>query len=100
MHGRTPAASAAREAWEEAGVDGRGADFCLGLYSYLKLIGDGPDLPCVGLVYPVWVKSLARNFPERKQRKRKWFSSRKAAERVAEPELARILRDFDPAVVP
>ena len=98
--GLTPVASAAQEAWEEAGVRGRGDDFCLGLYSYLKLVENGPDLPCVGLVYPVRVKSLARDFPERGQRKRKWFSPRKAAERVAEPELARILRDFDPNAMP
>lgn len=96
MGGMTPSASAEREAWEEAGVRGRGEDFCMGLFSYLKLVDDGPDLPCVAMVYPVRVKTLARNFPERGQRKRKWFVPKKAADRVAEPELARILRDFDP----
>ena len=98
--GMTPAASAEREAWEEAGVRGRFHDICLGLYSYIKIVEDGPDLPCAAMVYPVRVKTLARNYPERGQRKRKWFSPKKAAERVAEPELARILLDFDPAALP
>jgi len=42
------------------------------------------------------VKSLESDFPERGQRRRKWFSAKKAAQRVQEPELARILKDFDP----
>lgn len=96
MTGLTPAEAAMQEAWEEAGVEGEVEDQCLGLYSYLKIVEDGPDLPCVVMVYPVGVKSLARDFPELKERKRKWFSPKKAAERVAEPELARMLRDFDP----
>jgi 8-oxo-dGTP pyrophosphatase MutT (NUDIX family) len=95
MPGRTPAASAAGEAWEEAGVVGKAVDQCLGLFSYQKE-HDGGWLPCVALVYPVEVKSLARRFPERGQRRRKWLSPKKAAARVSEPELARILLDFDP----
>ena len=79
---------------------GRGEDLCLGMYSYVKIFEDGPDLPCVAMVYPVRVKELARNFPERKQRKRKWFAPRKAADKVAAPELARILRDFDHSLLP
>ena len=92
----TPAASAAREAWEEAGVIGRTYDRCLGLFSYNKLDVFGADLPCVAMVYPVRVRTLAEDYPEARQRRRKWFSRKKAASRVAEPELARILRTFDP----
>jgi hypothetical protein len=55
--------------------------------------------PCVALVYPVKVKELADRYPEKRERKRAWFSPKKAAKRVAEPELARILRDFDPKKV-
>lgn len=96
MHGLTPAASAAQEAWEEAGATGKVYERCLGLYSYNKITGDGAGLPCVAMVYPLRVKSLARDYPERGQRRRKWFSAKRAAACVAEPELARILRDFDP----
>jgi 8-oxo-dGTP pyrophosphatase MutT (NUDIX family) len=95
MDGKTPAESAAQEAWEEAGVVGKAHNQCLGLYSYNKTMGQGVGLPCVALVYPVLVKSLVTDFPEKGQRRRKWFSPKKAAARVQEPELARILRDFD-----
>lgn len=95
MDGKTPAESAAQEAWEEAGVIGRAHDQCLGLYSYNKSLGHGVGLPCVALVYPVLVKSLVTDFPEKGQRLRKWFTPKKAAARVQEPELARILQDFD-----
>lgn len=96
MDGLTPAQCAAQEAWEEGGVIGKAQDRCLGLYSYNKVLEPYGGLPCVAMIYPVRVKSLAQDFPEKKQRRRKWFSPKKAASRVSEPELARILRDFDP----
>ncbi|MFD3190652.1 NUDIX hydrolase [Sedimentitalea sp. HM32M-2] len=99
MDGMTPAQSAAQEAWEEAGVVGKPIDRCLGLYSYYKVLNAVGGLPCVAMIYPVRVKSLVRDFPERYQRRRKWFSPKKAAARVTEPELARILRDFDPKIL-
>lgn len=95
MNGKTPADAALREAWEEAGVLGKASAQIVGLYSYSKQTGDG-NLPCVGLVFPIRVKSLARKYPERNQRKRKWFSPKKAAQKVTDPELARILLKFDP----
>ena len=97
--GMTPADCAAKEAWEEAGAIGKAQDRCLGLFSYAKVISPGVTYPCVAMVYPVKVKSLAKEFPEKNQRKRRWFSTKKAAQRVAEPELARILRDFDPRML-
>ncbi|MFK7876217.1 MAG: NUDIX hydrolase [Paracoccaceae bacterium] len=99
MDGKTPAETAAQEAWEEAGVQGKVRDMCLGLFSYRKVLEDADDLPCVAMVYPVKVKSLATIFPETGQRKRKWVSRKKAAQMVSEPELARILRDFDPRLL-
>lgn len=99
MVGETPSAAAATEAWEEAGVKGRVYDQCLGLYSYQKETDEGLILPCVAMVYPIKVKSLAAIFPERKQRKRRWFSRKKAAAAVDEPELASILKSFDPRLL-
>jgi len=99
IDGLTPAASAAQEAWEEAGVVGTTYDRCLGLYSYNKVLEDGSGLPCVAMVYPIKVKSLAKDFPEKGQRVRQWMTPKKAASLVAEPELARILKDFDPRAV-
>lgn len=96
MHGKTPAASAAQEAWEEAGVTGRADGHCLGVYSYEKGMAAGDDLPCLAMLYPVAVKSLAKRFPEAGQRRRRWVSRKKAARLVAEPELARLIIGFDP----
>ncbi|WP_420013541.1 NUDIX hydrolase [Tateyamaria sp.] len=99
MDGMTPQKSAAQEAWEEAGVVGRVDAQPLGLFSYTKQVDDEELLPCVAMVYAVRVKSLSKDFPEAGQRKRKWLSRSKAASLVGEPELARILRDFDPRVL-
>lgn len=96
MDGQTPGEAALQEAWEEAGVIGRADHRPLGLYSYTKYIAGEPDLPCVAMVYGVRVKSLAKSWPEASERKRKWVSRKKAAALVSEPELARILSDFDP----
>lgn len=97
--GMTPANCALKEAWEEAGVIGKAQDQCLGLFSYSKLIEPDLTYPCVAMVYPVKVKSLAKKYPEQDQRQRKWFSPKKASLKVTEPELSRILRDFDPRIL-
>ncbi|MFD2854828.1 NUDIX hydrolase [Seohaeicola zhoushanensis] len=96
VEGASAAGSAAREAWEEAGVIGRIYEQCLGTYTYLKYFEKAPDKICETQVFPVKVLSLKGEFPERGQRRRKWFSPKKAASLVQEPELAHILRTFDP----
>ncbi|MFZ5961902.1 NUDIX hydrolase [Thalassococcus sp. BH17M4-6] len=97
-HGLTPAQSAAREAWEEAGVRGDVAQQAIGLFSYVK-VGDAQRLPCVALVFPLQVRKLSDKFPERNLRQRAWFSRNKAAAAVREPELAQLLRQFDPRLL-
>ncbi|MGH1356427.1 MAG: NUDIX hydrolase [Thalassovita sp.] len=97
MKGRLPTQVAAQEAWEEAGVRGTPIDQCLGLYSYTKNTAYGVTLPCIALIYPVQVDCVKKRWPEVGQRRRKWFSTKKAARKVHSPELARALRDFDPA---
>ena len=95
--GQTPAATAAQEAWEEAGVVGRADNMCMGVFSYNKLVDDGSEVPCLVMLYPFRVKSLANAYPEKSERRRKWFTPKKAACRVLEPELAEMLRSFNPA---
>ncbi len=97
MDGHTPAAAAAAEAWEEAGARGRPIDMCLGIYGYVKEMVDDPDLPVMVAVYPLEVRSLAAGWPEAGERRRRWFTRRKAAARVDEPELAALIESFDPA---
>ncbi len=96
MDAKTPGAAALQEAWEEAGVTGRVTGGCLGVYSYAKALEDGQILPVLALLYPVEVIAMAKKYPEAGQRRRKWVSRKKAAKMVGEPELARMIRDFDP----
>lgn len=100
MDGTTPAESAAYEAYEEAGLEGAASDVCLGIYSYAKIMDGADDLPCVVAVFPGKVKKVLRSWPERRERKRKWVTPRKAAAMVDAPELSRLLREFDPRALP
>lgn len=98
MHKQTPAAAAATEAWEEAGLTGEARDHCLGAYAYVKNMTKTLT-PVIVMVYPVAVDTAHATWPERGQRKRRWFSRKKAAKRLAEPELRRIVRQFDPRML-
>lgn len=93
--GQSPTTAAMQEAWEEAGVEGRVTGNCIGIYSYVKR-EEGEQLPCVVAIFPVEVRRLADRYPEAKQRRRKWFSLKKAAALLGEPELAHILEGFVP----
>lgn len=95
IDGATPAKAAAREAFEEAGAEGKVSGVCLGIYSYYRDFR-GDDMPCVVAIYPLHVKKVHAIFPEKGQRKRKWVSRKKAAEMVENPELGQIIRNFDP----
>lgn len=96
MHNQTPAAAAATEAWEEAGLRGDAMDICLGIYSYIKPLGN-LNAPIVAMVYPVHVTHIFEDWPEKHQRRRKWFALDKAAKKLDEPALAKIVATFDPA---
>lgn len=96
MSGKSDAESARIEAWEEAGVTGKVADEKIGTFSYQKMMSAEAVTPCKAAVFPLQVKELADKFPEVGQRKRKWFSPKKAAKKVAEPDLADLLRRFKP----
>lgn len=95
MRNETPADAAATEAWEEAGLKGRSFDVCLGAYAYVKNLRRSLT-PVIVMVYPVEVNEEFDKWPERHERKRKWLKPKKAAKRLAEPELRRIVSRFDP----
>lgn len=88
--------SARQEAWEEAGVEGNlSRAEPLGCFDYDKL-NRRRDLAelCRVDVYPIRVDRVVHDFPEREERRRKWFSPAKAATRVAEPALRQLLEDL------
>jgi 8-oxo-dGTP pyrophosphatase MutT (NUDIX family) len=95
MPDRGPSGTALREAFEEAGVEGRAHDRSIGTYSYEKWLDDAADLSCAVMVYAVEVEKLLKRYPEQAQRRRKWFSPEEAAALVNEPELKDILLRFD-----
>ncbi len=97
MKGKTDAEAAEIEAFEEAGAKGYLCPDCAGIFTYDKAMDDGSKQPVVVSVFPMEVDRLVSDFPEKGQRKRKWFSPKKAAARVDEPELQDILASFDPA---
>ena len=92
----TPANCALKEAYEEGGVQGKPSEQCIGVYNYSKIHGPTKGLPKVVLVFPVEVTKLKKSYPEMHQRNRKWFSLKKAARKVDEKQLSKILKSFDP----
>lgn len=99
MDNRSASEAAAIEAWEEAGVTGAVSDQDLGLFGYEKILQPTTSVQCLVRVFPLRVANLADKFPERKQRRRKWFTVEKAAKKVAEPELRRLLNGLSPQVL-
>ena len=95
----TPVEAAQAEAWEEAGVKGKAKPICVDIYSSTKDLPDDTTLPIVVAVFPMEIKTIADDWPEKKERKRKWFSLSKAASVVQEPELASILKYFEPKLL-
>ncbi|MHA6266409.1 NUDIX hydrolase [uncultured Aliiroseovarius sp.] len=95
MDGETPAGAAATEAFEEAGVEGKLSHNVLGFFAYDKGHA-GERLPCVVAVFPLKVKKIHKSYPEKAERRRRWVSAKKAAQMVSEPELRRMIKDFDP----
>lgn len=91
VDGLSPALSAAREAWEEAGVEGVVSDTGLGRFRYDKVVRPSQFIPCEVQVFGLRVARLAERFPEHKQRRRKWFNAETAARKVNEPQLRELL---------
>jgi len=92
MDGKKPWRAAEIEALEEAGVTGYISREALGDYGYDKRLPDGSAIPCTVRVYPMIIEKVKRDWKERKQRKRHWFSLHGAAEAVAEPGLTDLLQ--------
>jgi uncharacterized protein Yka (UPF0111/DUF47 family)/8-oxo-dGTP pyrophosphatase MutT (NUDIX family) len=87
--------TAAREAFEEAGVEGGIATEPIGSFRYLKRRRSGFDVPALVTVYPLLVTRHARRWPERGQRDLRWFAPEEAAEAVEEPELKVIIQSLN-----
>ena len=83
-------ASAAAEAYEEAGVSGTVGERLLGTYQYDKWGGT-----CTVEVFALAVETELDDWPEKEFRRREWLRPEEAAGRIAVPGLADIIRAFE-----
>src|SRR6266478_9637632 len=90
--GRAPYDSAAREAFEEAGVVGAVGRRAVGSFPYEKRLKNGDVLVCEVHVFPLKVTRQSKQWPEKEHREVKWLSAIEAAETVREPMLSEIIR--------
>lgn len=86
--------AAAREASEEAGIDGPVDPQPIGHFSYVKREAEGEADPLSVAVYAMRVIDEAEEWPECKQRERRWFRRAEAAELVEEAELQALIAAF------
>jgi len=92
--GERPHDAAAREAAEEAGIEGSISSRELGRFYYDKLLPSGMEWRCEVLVFPMEVDKVENDWPERKKRKRQWFAPQDAARLVNEKDLAELIAGF------
>jgi 8-oxo-dGTP pyrophosphatase MutT (NUDIX family) len=97
--GRPPHVTAAREAFEEAGLVGRAFKRPVGTYRYDKRLSASETVPCEVRVFLIEVERQLDDWPERTQRRRRWFAAEAAAVVVGEVGLAVLLRQLT-AVAP
>ena len=86
--------AAAQEAWEEAGVRGEVDAVPVGAFRYRKRMKSGPPQRCRVEVFPLAVSVEEKDWPERRQRSRRWIPALEAARMVEEPELRTIIETF------
>ncbi len=92
IKGFKPAKSAAREAYEEAGVRGRVSGRPLGRYVYEKQLDDrAAPLPCEVQVFPLLVKRQLETWPECRQRTVRWFAAPDAADVIGNDDLRQLI---------
>jgi 8-oxo-dGTP pyrophosphatase MutT (NUDIX family) len=94
IKGLNSAQTAAREAFEEAGVKGEPSRKKLGVYHYDKRLRSGRMQRVRVSVYALKVTAEKPVWPEVEQREKLWVSPAEAAELVQEAELAALLRVF------
>lgn len=94
MKNRTDPEAAAREAYEEAGVEGPITAEPFGRFGYDKTLKSGDIRPVLAALYTLKVEVEHSNWPEREQRARVWYTVEEAAKAVREEDLADLIRAF------
>ncbi len=94
MQGKQAHEVAEREAYEEAGVQGKVQRAAIGAYVYQKRMDHGLEISCKVQVHALEVEGFCKNFPEKGSRRLEWVDYREAARRVAEPSLKELILNF------
>lgn len=83
--------AARREAFEEAGIEGKMSRKSMGSYFYGKRKKSGHVVPVQVIVYAMEVNRLLDKWPEKDERNRRWFAVGEAIELVQEAGLKAII---------
>jgi 8-oxo-dGTP pyrophosphatase MutT (NUDIX family) len=95
IKGLRPAESAAREAFEEAGVMRRIGPKPIGVFACDKLLDEaGGTTMCEVKVYPLLVKRQSHVWPESHQRTTHWVGPSRAIAMIKEADLKKIVAAF------
>ncbi len=94
MEGKKPWRAAEIEAMEEAGVLGTISKDEIGTYKYPKKLSEKRSVECKVTLYPMYVGKMMKRWPERDERRRKWFSPKRASKLVKEPQLRVLLKSL------
>jgi 8-oxo-dGTP pyrophosphatase MutT (NUDIX family) len=95
MTGFSDAESAALEALEEAGIEGRITAAPIGTFRYLKVLKRRAPRWCVVSLHALEVRVEHETWHEQGQRDRAWVSRDEAVRRVDEPDLKALIAAFD-----
>jgi uncharacterized protein len=91
-----PHLSAAKEAEEEAGVNGSVCPVPLGSYRYRKRRANGASVLFDVDVFPLAVSTELTTWKEQGERERRWFTLGEAAKVIDEEDLRDLIRSFAP----
>ncbi len=94
IKGLKPAKSAAREAFEEAGIRGSIGEKSIGAFRFQKTLDSAPNVLCEVKVYPLNVKQQMREWPEASQRTARWFDPAEAQAAVKDAGLRALIARF------
>lgn len=89
--GLSPHEAAAQEAYEEAGVRGDVEPQAIGTYRYDKRRASGAVDEALVELFPLLVREILDEWPERHERERRWFTAQEAAASVVEEDLAALI---------
>jgi 8-oxo-dGTP pyrophosphatase MutT (NUDIX family) len=94
IKGLKPFKSAAREAYEEAGVRGAIGSKSIGSFVYDKKLEEGVTVPCAVSVFPLKVERHHKTWPESHQREIRWLAPAEALALLEDPGLRDLVAGF------